>query len=891
MSERKIDFLIITPLEEERDALLRQLPDVKKLAPESGDIRCYYSSNLPITFADNTTGIYSIVVTLLLGMGRVQAANATTDGISRFQPDYVLLVGIAGGFAKAGVKLGDILVSDQIVDYESQKLTSNGHKVHYKVYPTDARLLVASKNLRSNEWQQKITTSRTENGVPVRHIGPTLSGDKSVALGEFLALYAEDWPKLKGVEMEAGGVASASFQAAQKPGFFMIRGVSDLANEDEQTHTVQQWRSYACHVAASYTVALLESEPVPLRKKNPPIEPPGEKKPVQPTKPSLQQLHRDELLEKVEYEITQRLRNILSNKIFHPPKVLDRSYVESRPYTYKELQLPQKEELPNYTSLLDVFNRPSINGRLLILGKPGSGKTPLQLELAKSLIQNARKNPASPIPVLLELSYWQSRNSDFKKWIITQIVNKYYKYYNFSKLSHTKNWLENENFILLLDDLNEVEYNLYKNCLDCLKNYLEKNHNQKLVVCSRLEEYESRLNQQKGKIFLNEAIILKDLEEKQIQDYFQQNKLNDLWSKIQSNADLINLAKTPFSLSMIISILKYNDQWPNLVSSPIEIQSLLEVYVKTILEQGRFKSKQAKLWLAWLSDHLEQKYKEQKHKKYNKKEFLIEELQPNSLDLKVKNNYILGNMFIYALFGWLLVCSLKFVFQEGQSFQYNQYKWLFIDISVTLSLGLLGGLFLPKEITLNETIKINRINHKFLMILLGYSLLGGIIGFFIVLISSKDPIFLIIGIVTGFLFGMLQVCFSVETSNREDHRKMSNQGIKTTAINAIIVFVIVEGIIFVFFGQNLWHNKGPKGIIAALIPGFGLGITYGGSACIQHFCLRLILYIQGYIPWNYARFLDYYTERKLLQRVGGRYRFINKMLQEYFQEYFKKHLL
>ena len=76
-----------------------------------------------------------------------------------------------------------------------------------------------------------------------------------------------------------------------------------------------------------------------------------------------------------------------------------------------------------------------------------------------------------------------------------------------------------------------------------------------------------------------------------------------------------------------------------------------------------------------------------------------------------------------------------------------------------------------------------------------------------------------------------------------------------------------------------------------MIPGFGLGITYGGSACIQHFCLRLILYIQGYIPWNYARFLDYYTERKLLQRVGGRYRFINKMLQEYFQEYFKKHLL
>jgi predicted NACHT family NTPase len=62
------------------------------------------------------------------------------------------------------------------------------------------------------------------------------------------------------------------------------------------------------------------------------------------------------------------------------------------------------------------------------------------------------------------------------------------------------------------------------------------------------------------------------------------------------------------------------------------------------------------------------------------------------------------------------------------------------------------------------------------------------------------------------------------------------------------------------------------------------GLVAGGDACIQHFTLRLILYRNGYIPWNYARFLDYCTERLFLQRVGGRYRFIHKLLQDHFAE-------
>ncbi len=69
-----------------------------------------------------------------------------------------------------------------------------------------------------------------------------------------------------------------------------------------------------------------------------------------------------------------------------------------------------------------------------------------------------------------------------------------------------------------------------------------------------------------------------------------------------------------------------------------------------------------------------------------------------------------------------------------------------------------------------------------------------------------------------------------------------------------------------------------------LILGLFGGIARSGTPVIKHLTLRLILYFNGYIPWNYARFLDYCTERMFLQRVGGRYRFIHKMLQDHFAQ-------
>lgn len=67
---------------------------------------------------------------------------------------------------------------------------------------------------------------------------------------------------------------------------------------------------------------------------------------------------------------------------------------------------------------------------------------------------------------------------------------------------------------------------------------------------------------------------------------------------------------------------------------------------------------------------------------------------------------------------------------------------------------------------------------------------------------------------------------------------------------------------------------------------FGLfvGMMIGGTTLVQHFALRTILYHKGRIPWNYARFLDYAAERLFLQKVGGGYIFIHRLLMEHFAQ-------
>jgi hypothetical protein len=72
------------------------------------------------------------------------------------------------------------------------------------------------------------------------------------------------------------------------------------------------------------------------------------------------------------------------------------------------------------------------------------------------------------------------------------------------------------------------------------------------------------------------------------------------------------------------------------------------------------------------------------------------------------------------------------------------------------------------------------------------------------------------------------------------------------------------------------------GLLAGLALGLAFSTFFGGLAFARHVILRIILYLSGSTPWNYARFLDYAAERILLRKVGRGYIFVHRLLLDYF---------
>ncbi|MGB9204913.1 MAG: hypothetical protein WCB94_13225, partial [Terriglobales bacterium] len=99
-------------------------------------------------------------------------------------------------------------------------------------------------------------------------------------------------------------------------------------------------------------------------------------------------------------------------------------------------------------------------------------------------------------------------------------------------------------------------------------------------------------------------------------------------------------------------------------------------------------------------------------------------------------------------------------------------------------------------------------------------------------------------------------------------------------------FVLFYGLVFGLFGGLVFGLV--RGLFIGLIFGLFGGQHAGGQACLMHLALRLWLVLDGSIPWNYVKFLDYAAERILLRKVGGGYIFIHRMLLEYFAARYDK---
>lgn len=173
-------------------------------------------------------------------------------------------------------------------------------------------------------------------------------------------------------------------------------------------------------------------------------------------------------------------------------------------------------------------------------------------------------------------------------------------------------------------------------------------------------------------------------------------------------------------------------------------------------------------------------------------------------------------------------------------------------------------------------------------------LFGGLIGWWII-----ADIGFFLGSFLGIIVGLINSGLTYSASTIKDY---PNQGIWKSCRNSLSVAILVYVFSFISYelsvaafypfssarqtqglGLFLFFASAAAlrlGMIAALIA----GSINGGITCIQHFTLRLMFYCLRYSPWNYARFLNYCTDRLFLQKVGGGYIFVHRMLMEHFAE-------
>lgn len=623
-------------------------------------------------------------------------------------------------------------------------------------------------------------------------------------------------------------------------------------------------------------------------------------------------------------------------------------------------------QLPPQTTILDVFDNPTISGKFLILGKPGGGKTTTLLELAEALIERADGNSNAPIPVILELSSWQEvtkpkflpfgerekYDPSIQEWILSQLGSK--------GVSQDigEQWLREKELVLLLDGLDELQPERQAKCVRAINQFLGGEFSPlHLVVCSRKEEYEVY----EEILHLNGAICLEDLTNEQIRDYFTSVNLGEFWESIKGSEKIVDFIRQPLFLAVTSIAYQQVDveEWRNCNTEERAIDYLLGVYRIQVLDsktQNSYVSPILKALAKTIDTSMG---------------FTFQDVDPLPFLQKFNKGAswyffitILDLPFLYFLgeFSWraaasstpwhnLSISGVEAIFNSSSIL----LKFIFLFVSTLGIIGIFFAFYFPclpfynvlwievfrntfwiNDQFIQQTKKLgnkNPISHLVKITIISPSMItvkGVLNSAFEMRHQNLNDIastlirlllpmllllifflfFLLMWLIPLIYFALIFIFstipliliawlhFFVLIKIIDNHKTISKSKVLTSAIITFVMTVIGFLLSFLYFASIYTINsdflyfasimtnieESEKSILkVSLYLALYYGIIWaGGSDLIKYCGFRLILGFSGIMPWNITRFLDYCTERLILQRVGNRYRFIHRLVQEHF---------
>lgn len=249
---------IISALHEEQEGLVEAMQGATRLIH---GMRTYTAGQL--------RGIDAVCV--LSRIGKVAAATTATTLIEKFGVTHLLFTGVAGS-GSPGVKVGDLVVAESLVQYDMDAsplfpryevpLTGLSH------FPSDQFLsnLVAgaAEDFLANDFASAIDPAERaafQLGQPRVHRGLIASGDQFISSAAHVHALSAALPGLQAVEMEGAAVAQVCFELGVP--FAVIRAVSDNANEAAATDFMRFVKAvasrYAFHTVMRCCAALAQS--------------------------------------------------------------------------------------------------------------------------------------------------------------------------------------------------------------------------------------------------------------------------------------------------------------------------------------------------------------------------------------------------------------------------------------------------------------------------------------------------------------------------------------------------------------------------------------------------------------------------------------------------------
>jgi|GEM_PF-1342411 len=246
----KADFLIITVTEVESRAVIKVFREAtgQDLKPEPIGDRIYLDLG-EVNGGRVFMGLSGI------GTGGVYGSQeGVRKGIEALSPSAVIMVGIAFGINEHKQAIGDVLVSERLMLYVLQRVSTD-KEGNLKIIPRSDRphgspWLINRLQVANLSWDESMAKIR---------FGLILSGDKLVDNIDFRGQLLKFEPEAIGGEMEGAGLYVACQNS--KVDWILIKAICDWA-DGQKTKDKDARQQLAAHNAAAFVLHALQQAPL-----------------------------------------------------------------------------------------------------------------------------------------------------------------------------------------------------------------------------------------------------------------------------------------------------------------------------------------------------------------------------------------------------------------------------------------------------------------------------------------------------------------------------------------------------------------------------------------------------------------------------------------------------